>query len=108
MSSVTWSGSAALGGWIADWSGDYRFTFNVTAMIYTVSLVCQLPLLWLCPPEVPTEPKVESRDNALAAAPTETGAAGLLAAEHRERSIAPASEGVLAVGGAGGEKHGTG
>merc|ERR1712060_807518 len=45
ISAFTWSGSAALGGIIADAAGDYRVTFIVTACIYSVSLVMQFPTL---------------------------------------------------------------
>lgn len=51
ISSFTWSGSAVLGGLVADMSGDYRFTFNVTAGIYTLSFCLMLPLLLICPKE---------------------------------------------------------
>merc|ERR1712062_678146 len=57
LSSFTWSGSAALGGYIAD-VGDYRFTFAVTASVYSFSfLICCL-LLFVCPKEKkgPQEP----------------------------------------------------
>eukprot|EP00928_Gymnodinium_smaydae_P066023 TRINITY_DN49085_c0_g1_i1.p1 TRINITY_DN49085_c0_g1~~TRINITY_DN49085_c0_g1_i1.p1 ORF type:complete len:468 (+),score=42.82 TRINITY_DN49085_c0_g1_i1:179-1582(+) len=51
ISGFTWSGSAALGGIIADAAGDYRFTFKVTAMIYSVSFMILLPLLVIYPAE---------------------------------------------------------
>merc|ERR1711972_151653 len=49
ISGFTWSGSAALGGYIADVSGDYRFTFVVTAMVYTFSGLLSVPLLFCYP-----------------------------------------------------------
>jgi len=46
ISMFTWSGSAALGGYLADYARDYRFTFVVTAWIYTFSgLLCLVFLL---------------------------------------------------------------
>jgi len=50
LSRVTWSGSAILGGWLAD-SHDYRYTFLITAIIYSVAAVLYLPLLFLVPRE---------------------------------------------------------
>eukprot|EP00922_Rhytidocystis_sp_ex-Travisia-forbesii_P005413 GHVS01007908.1.p1 GENE.GHVS01007908.1~~GHVS01007908.1.p1 ORF type:complete len:616 (-),score=92.13 GHVS01007908.1:1110-2957(-) len=48
LTSMTWSGSAVLGGFLADMN-DYRYTFKITAVIYVVSLVAYLPLLWMVP-----------------------------------------------------------
>eukprot|EP00922_Rhytidocystis_sp_ex-Travisia-forbesii_P014576 GHVS01021788.1.p1 GENE.GHVS01021788.1~~GHVS01021788.1.p1 ORF type:complete len:417 (-),score=70.84 GHVS01021788.1:1009-2259(-) len=48
LTSMTWSGSAVVGGLLAD-THDYRYTFLITAGIYTVSLAMYLPLLWLVP-----------------------------------------------------------
>mmetsp|Transcript_53931 Transcript_53931/g.125422 ORF Transcript_53931/g.125422 Transcript_53931/m.125422 type:complete len:449 (+) Transcript_53931:101-1447(+) len=48
LNSVTWSGSAFVGGLLSD-SHDYRFTFLVTAGIYAVAMVVYAPLLWLVP-----------------------------------------------------------
>jgi len=90
MSSVTWSGSAALGGWIADWSGDYRFTFNVTAMIYTGSFLCMLPCLLIYPAERRTE-SVQADPPAPAAVTAADGSSGPL-------GIAAADSGALAAG----------
>ncbi|CAE7688457.1 unnamed protein product [Symbiodinium necroappetens] len=49
LSGFTWSGSAALGGYLADYAGDYRFTFIVTALIYTASFFIGLPLYFIYP-----------------------------------------------------------
>jgi len=46
--SFSWSGSALLGGFLAD-ATDYRLTFMVTAVIYTVAGLILCPLLWLYP-----------------------------------------------------------
>lgn len=51
ISSFTWAGSAALGGYIADSSGDYRFTFAVTAAIYSISGLMFIMLLFIYPRE---------------------------------------------------------
>ena len=48
VSSLTWSGSAALGGYLMDLY-DYRFTFQITAMIYAVAFLLRLPLLFMVP-----------------------------------------------------------
>jgi len=48
----SWSGSAFLGGMIADRAGgDYRYTFAVTATIYTLTGLLYLPLLLVFPRE---------------------------------------------------------
>lgn len=60
VSQFSWSGSAFIGGYIADASGDYRTTFVVTACIYTVSGLCVLPLLWIYPDEKASVRAVES------------------------------------------------
>eukprot|EP00930_Biecheleria_cincta_P014263 TRINITY_DN12355_c0_g3_i1.p1 TRINITY_DN12355_c0_g3~~TRINITY_DN12355_c0_g3_i1.p1 ORF type:complete len:433 (-),score=52.79 TRINITY_DN12355_c0_g3_i1:536-1834(-) len=46
--SITWSGSAAFGGWLAD-SHDYRFTFLFTALLYSIGLTIDLPVLAMVP-----------------------------------------------------------
>lgn len=46
LSSMTWSGSAVIGGYLMD-NHDYRYTFVVTAYIYLVALLMRLPLLKL-------------------------------------------------------------
>lgn len=48
ISRFSWSGSAVLGGWLAD-SHDYRYTFLITAFIYAASAVCYSPLLFIVP-----------------------------------------------------------
>lgn len=48
LASMTWSGSAVIGGYLAD-CHDYRFTFMITAIVYTCGLLCYTPLLWLVP-----------------------------------------------------------
>jgi len=48
ISRFSWSGSAILGGLLAD-SHDYRYTFFITAIVYTISAVLYTPLLFLVP-----------------------------------------------------------
>eukprot|EP00397_Hematodinium_sp_SG-2012_P016721 GEMP01017070.1.p1 GENE.GEMP01017070.1~~GEMP01017070.1.p1 ORF type:complete len:487 (+),score=76.34 GEMP01017070.1:172-1632(+) len=48
FSSVTWSGSAFLGGYIVD-NNDYRAPFIVTACLYAVASAVYFPLLYLVP-----------------------------------------------------------
>jgi len=48
FTSMTWSGSAFLGGLSAD-SHDYRFTFLITAFVYATACVVYSPLLALVP-----------------------------------------------------------
>merc|ERR1719433_2197421 len=48
FTSMTWSGSAFLGGLSAD-SHDYRFTFLITAFVYALCCVIYSPLLALVP-----------------------------------------------------------
>lgn len=50
----SWSGSAALGGWIADATGGYRTAFMVTAALHTVSGLLIVPLLLIYPEETTT------------------------------------------------------
>ena len=48
VTSFTWTGSAALGGWLVD-RYDYTFTFRITAFIYvagTALLLLLVPLTW--------------------------------------------------------------
>merc|ERR1719491_1915977 len=49
ISRVSWAGSAALGGWLAD-SHDYRFTFLITGVLYSISGLLYTQLLWVIPP----------------------------------------------------------
>eukprot|EP00913_Durusdinium_trenchii_P023713 g22273.t1 len=42
---------ALLGGYLADYAGDYRFTFVVTASIYSAAFVVSLPLFFIYPAE---------------------------------------------------------
>eukprot|EP00933_Yihiella_yeosuensis_P004895 TRINITY_DN109300_c0_g1_i1.p1 TRINITY_DN109300_c0_g1~~TRINITY_DN109300_c0_g1_i1.p1 ORF type:complete len:377 (-),score=44.81 TRINITY_DN109300_c0_g1_i1:102-1130(-) len=65
----TWSGSAALGGYLADISGDYRFTFVVTASIYSFAFSVSL-LLLLVYPEEQVQARQEGTPMELAASPT--------------------------------------
>lgn len=51
LSRVSWAGSAALGGWLAD-SHDYRFAFLITGFIYSASACFYAPLLCIVPPHV--------------------------------------------------------
>ncbi|CAE7663036.1 APA1, partial [Symbiodinium pilosum] len=48
LTSMTWSGSAFLGGLLSD-SHDYRYTFVITSLIYASACVVYTPLLWLVP-----------------------------------------------------------
>mmetsp|Transcript_67390 Transcript_67390/g.158797 ORF Transcript_67390/g.158797 Transcript_67390/m.158797 type:complete len:174 (-) Transcript_67390:94-615(-) len=48
LTSMTWSGSAFLGGFLSD-SHDYRFTFVITGLIYALACLIYSPLLWLVP-----------------------------------------------------------
>merc|ERR1719158_1291504 len=48
LTSMTWSGSAFFGGFLAD-SHNYRYTFLITALVYGVAQVCYSPLLVLVP-----------------------------------------------------------
>lgn len=48
LTTMTWSGSAVLGGFLSD-KHDYRFSFLVTAGIYVLGVLCYVPLLWLVP-----------------------------------------------------------
>jgi len=50
FSSMTWCGSAFIGGYLAD-SHDYRYTFLITALLYFASSAFYSPLLWLVPRE---------------------------------------------------------
>lgn len=62
FTSMTWCGSAFLGGYLAD-AHDYRFTFVISAVLYFASLAAYLPLLWLVPREdrrFPTAPLLGS------------------------------------------------
>jgi len=52
ISRFSWSGSAILGGLLAD-SHDYRYTFFITALVYTISAVLYIPLLFLVPEKPP-------------------------------------------------------
>jgi len=65
LSSFTWSGSAALGGYFADKFGDYRYTFAITAIIYTMSGLLLVPLFWLLPKERKKETAVETNSIAI-------------------------------------------
>lgn len=48
VTSMTWSGSAFLGGILAD-AKDYRFTFMITALLYSLGCVAYVPLVALVP-----------------------------------------------------------
>eukprot|EP01071_Lankesteria_metandrocarpae_P008142 Lankesteria_metandrocarpae@DN4881_c0_g1_i3.p1 len=48
VTSMTWSGSAVVGGILAD-TRDYRYTFFITACIYLVGSAVYVPLLWMVP-----------------------------------------------------------
>ncbi|CAJ1354629.1 unnamed protein product [Effrenium voratum] len=49
MQAFSWSGSAALGGYLVDLAGDYRFTFVVTAGIYSFAFLGYIPIALLWP-----------------------------------------------------------
>jgi len=51
FSSMTWSGSAFIGGILSD-KQDYRMTFKVTGFLYLGACCIYSPLLWLVPLEV--------------------------------------------------------
>eukprot|EP00435_Cladocopium_sp_Y103_P057396 s275_g19.t1 len=65
LSMFAWSGSAALGGYLADVAGDYRFTFVVTAGIYTVGFFLHLPLLLIYPKEHKEPPPQQAQERSL-------------------------------------------
>ena len=48
ITSMTWSGSAVLGGYMMD-NHDYRYTFLITALIYFVAFLMRIPLVWFVP-----------------------------------------------------------
>lgn len=48
FTSMTWSGSAFIGGLLSD-SHDYRFTFLITAFVYAAGCLTYSPLLFLVP-----------------------------------------------------------
>ncbi|CAE8592718.1 unnamed protein product [Polarella glacialis] len=48
LTSMTWSGSAFIGGFISD-AHDYRFTFLITALLYGIACVVYVPLVKLVP-----------------------------------------------------------
>lgn len=50
IAGFSWSGSAFIGGWIAQAHG-YRFSFFVTALVYTFSGLLYLPLFYIYPKE---------------------------------------------------------
>ena len=48
LGSASWSGSAFFGGLLVDGNkGSYRFTFEMTALIYSIALLFRIPLLCL-------------------------------------------------------------
>ncbi|CAJ1398558.1 unnamed protein product [Effrenium voratum] len=48
LTSMTWSGSAFLGGLLSD-QRDYQYTFLITSLVYASACVVYSPLLWLVP-----------------------------------------------------------
>eukprot|EP00435_Cladocopium_sp_Y103_P016584 s1989_g4.t1 len=48
LTSMTWSGSAFLGGVLSD-ARDYRYTFFITALVYASACLVYVPLLYLVP-----------------------------------------------------------
>merc|ERR1712187_367776 len=53
ISRFSWSGSAVLGGWLAD-SHDYRYTFLFTAFIYAAAAALYFPLVFIVPAQTPS------------------------------------------------------
>lgn len=48
LTSMTWSGSAFLGGFLSD-QHDYRYTFFITSLVYAAACLVYVPLLYLVP-----------------------------------------------------------
>merc|ERR1711920_193864 len=48
ISRASWAGSAFMGGWLAD-THDYRFTFLITACVYSTSALMYSSLLFIIP-----------------------------------------------------------
>ena len=48
ISSMTWSGSAVIGGYLMD-EHDYRYAFQITAYIYSAAFCMRIPMMWLVP-----------------------------------------------------------
>lgn len=63
ISRFSWSGSAILGGLLAD-SHDYRYTFLITGFIYLTSAVLYVPLVFMVPADLrqPTAPQTPHQD----------------------------------------------
>ena len=62
LGSASWSGSAFLGGMLADSrGGDHRFAFKITAAIYAIALLLRVPLLRLVH-EGPADKRVQSEE----------------------------------------------
>lgn len=51
MNDLTWSGTAVLGGWVADRTGSYGTMFEIVGMIFFLATLLYIPLLWLVPRE---------------------------------------------------------
>lgn len=68
LTSMTWSGSAFLGGLLSD-SHDYRYTFLMTGIVYTGAWMVYTPLLRLVPPR--------EKDMAVPASSNDTSAGDL-------------------------------
>lgn len=81
LTSMTWSGSALLGGLLSD-SRDYRFTFLITAFVYAIACVLYSPLLGLVP-------RRETDAKATGAVANGGGAREVLLAEGTTASAAP-------------------
>ncbi|CAD7941221.1 unnamed protein product [Amoebophrya sp. A25] len=60
FTSITWSGSAFLGGYIADVK-DYRQTFRYTGYVYLVGVAIYFPLVFLVPRKAPERCSEEPR-----------------------------------------------
>eukprot|EP01068_Selenidium_serpulae_P010029 Selendium_serpulae@DN5375_c0_g1_i1.p1 len=67
INSVTWCGSAVIGGIISD-KTDYRFSFVVTAGVYTIGLLFYCPVLFLLPQDKPHKQDDEETDSQLSQA----------------------------------------
>jgi len=57
IAGFSWSGSAFIGGWVAQSAG-YRASFAVTAVVYTVAGLLLFPLMWIFPNERALNQKV--------------------------------------------------
>lgn len=73
ISRASWAGSAFLGGWLAD-THDYRYTFLITAIIYSISAVVYSSLLFIVPQDYGRKDPADTTP-ASPSAPQDAGAA---------------------------------